>query len=177
MRVRRTWGRLIAVLAVALVAAVGFAPRSAWAAEVSTADDLRTALAATTGDDTVTLAGDIQLESEVTVAGNKTLDLNGFDISGSIGRLVVVPAETSLTIQDDAAEPGSITGGTTRAVLVSGTLTLAGGTIDSDGGQAVDARRGEGVGEHEDLIVDAHQAGKAHHLGVTEQSFPDTVFH
>ena len=144
MRVRRTWGRLIAVLAVALVAAVGFAPRSAWAAEVSTADDLRTALAATTGDDTVTLAGDIQLESEVTVAGNKTLDLNGFDISGSIGRLVVVPAETSLTIQDDAAEPGSITGGTTRAVLVSGTLTLAGGTIDSDGGQAVLAN-GEGA--------------------------------
>lgn len=137
MRTRRTWGWFIAALAVALVAAAGFAPRAAWATDVTTADDLTTALAATSGDDVVTLADDVELTSAVTVAGTKTLDLNGCNITGSSPALVSVPAGASLTIQDDSAEPGSISGGTDRAVLVNGELTLAGGTIDSKGGQAV----------------------------------------
>ena len=137
MRTRRTWGRLLAVLAVALVAAVGFAPRAAWAEGVSTAEDLVAKLAATEGDDELTLNSDVELDATAIVSGSKTLDLNGHDITGDIDVLVSIPSGASLTIQDDSAEPGSIVGGTSQAVLVRGELTLVGGIIDSDGGQAV----------------------------------------
>ena len=45
------------------------------------------------------------------------------------------------------------------------------------GGQAVDARRGEGVGEDEQLIADAHQAGQGRHGQIAAQDVPSALFH
>lgn len=146
MEKRRTRLPLLAVLAVALAAVIGFAPKTAWAVEVNDAESLKTALAAADGDEAVTLTENVELTESLSVAGAKTLDLNGKSITGNCDVLINVPAESVLTIRDSRDGTGSISGGAGQsgaALKVEGTLNLESGSIKSTNAASVVAITGE----------------------------------
>ncbi len=146
MEKRRTRLPLLAVLAVALAAVIGFAPKTAWAVEVNNAESLKTELAAADGDEAVTLTGNVELTESLSVAGAKTLDLNGKSITGKCDVLINVPAESVLTIRDSEDGTGLISGGAGQsgaALEVAGTLNLESGSIKSTNAASPVAITGE----------------------------------
>ena len=99
--------------------------------EVADAEALSTNLSSG-GDLTVKLTADISSADQVSVKGDKTLDLNGRTLSGSVEQFVRVESSASLTVQDSSAgSSGKITSDKSWVMSISGKLTLAGGTIEA----------------------------------------------
>ena len=149
MRTRRTWGRLLAALAVALVAAVGIAPRAAWAAGDSVArigeaeyPTLAAAVEAVPADGaerTIVLTDNIEMTTSDIVTINKgqnvRLELNGHTISAVNGQFngraivnngtLVVNGDGGGTI--DVSMAGS--GGQGSITNTAGSLTIESGSF------------------------------------------------
>ena len=149
MRTRRTWGRLLAALAVALVAAVGFVPRAAQATEGNVAKigdkeypSLAAAVAAVPADGaeaTIVLTDDIKMTTSdiVTIkkGQNVRLELNGHTISAVKGQFngraivnngtLVVNGDGGGTI--DVSMAGS--GGQGSITNTAGSLTIESGSF------------------------------------------------
>ncbi len=120
MRTRRTWGRLVAALAVALVAVVGFVPRTALAADGNVAKIGGTEFATVQGaidsvesgeSATIELLGDVSGEDQmkfVKAGVNITVDLAGHTYTADAGEAVRInAADVTLTLTD-----GTITNST-----------------------------------------------------------------
>ena len=99
-----------ALCALALVLGAALAPGSAWAAEGTelTSDSFT---GGTLSEGTYYLGEDIELTSNVTVASEVTLDLNGHTLTGTgSGSVVTVSAGGNLTLNDStASDPVQIT--------------------------------------------------------------------
>ncbi len=120
MRTRRTWGRLVAALAVALVAVVGFVPRTALAADGKVAKigdkEFATVQAAIDsvedgGSATIVLLDNVSGEGQmkfVKAGVNITVDLAGHTYTADAGEAVHInAADVTLTLTD-----GTITNST-----------------------------------------------------------------
>lgn len=111
----------------------GEAPQSVGAASVNgkSYDTLQEAFDNADGQ-TVVLSQNVTLTTPIVVTNNATLDLHGCTITGEgLSHIVGVKSGATLTIQDSAGN-GSISGGTTAALLVNGSAILESGTIDSE---------------------------------------------
>lgn len=85
--------------------------------------------------DTVVVNNDIALTAPVSIDKNLTLNLNGHAITsdGNVTSLLVAKTGCTLTITNGTASSvGSISGGTTAAVMAQGTVRLESGKISSD---------------------------------------------
>ena len=145
MRTRRTWGRLLAALAVALVAAVGLAPRAAWAADGNVARvgeteyaTLKEAIENAPKDGTewdIVLIADAAIEKQ-TVAptgSNISLNLAGHTVAAS--KMIIVRG--NFVILDSLSGAGKIEGSANTLFSVSGSsgapakLLLEGGYVST----------------------------------------------
>lgn len=113
MRTRRTWGRLVAALAVALVAAVGLVPRTALAADGNVAkvgdkefETVQSAIDSVEdgGSATIELLGDVSGEDQmkfVKAGVNITVDLAGHAYTADAGEAVHInAADVTLTLKN-----------------------------------------------------------------------------
>ena len=132
MRTRRTWGRLVAALAVALVAVVGFVPRTALAADGNVAkigeEEYRTLAEAFdhASDGNIILLTDVS-DVVVPMDTTATIDLNGKTISAISGHAIT--NNGTLTIIGSGTVDGGTVGGKGALYTADGATThLKGGT-------------------------------------------------
>ncbi len=94
--------------------------------------DLATAIAAAEAGETITLNEDVTLSSKVVIDEKITLDLHGFDITGSDQYVLEFNAkDTDFTLTDSTATAGTITGAQRGILVTAGTLTLDKVTVTS----------------------------------------------
>ena len=150
MRTRRTWGRLFAALSVVLVAAAGFAPRTAWAADGDVAkvgdtehSTVQAAIDSVGEGETATieLLRDVSDES-VTVSGKDvTIDLSTHTLN-SKGSAVTIQGGSSVTLKN-----GAVTSESSYAVVVrDGSLNTDGLTLTGAGGIEIGDNKGTTAG-------------------------------
>lgn len=158
MRTRRTWGRLLAALAVALVAAVGFAPRAAWAADGNVArvgdTEYATLKEAITSAPTDGREWDIVLISDAAIDGltiaptgsNISLDLDGHTVTAS----KTVQIRGSFVILDSSPGEGKIEGSASTLLSVNAIgakLLLESGSVSTTGATGVAVNNAQGTFE------------------------------
>lgn len=151
MRTRRAWGRLLAALAVALVAAVGFAPRAAWATGGNVArvgeteyTTLKEAIENAPKDGRewdIALIDDAAIEKQ-TIAptgSNISLNLAGHTVTAS--KMIIVRG--NFVILDSSSGAGKIKGSANTQFSVSGSseapakLLLEGGYVSTTGATGI----------------------------------------
>ena len=122
MRTRRTWGRLVAALAVALVAAVGFVPRAAQAAESNVAKIGNTEYA--TLNDAITHVG----EGETIELIDNVSDATGISVSAGKNFTIDFGGHTYTLTGPGAGSAGTET--QAFQLLKGSTVTFKNGTVN-----------------------------------------------
>lgn len=158
MRTRRTWGRLLAALAVALVAAVGFAPRAARAVDGNVArvgdTEYATLQEAITSAPTDGREWDIVLIADAAIDGptiaptgsNISLDLDGHTVKAS----KTVQIRGSFVILDSSPGEGKIEGSASTLLSVNAIgakLLLESGSVSTTGATGVAVNNAQGTFE------------------------------